>query len=179
MSLVCSNCGRKVETLPMQCAQNITVNEETTKWECDMGRCGVISFDKFLCENCCINSSILEIFQGFENLSEENLEFKQELDELIPNLVQIRLKNPDFAYWVEFGDGKFIVQKGEVENASIQINCSQDVWSDIITGKRIAFKEFFTGKLKVEGNLQYAVVFLDLLELVLEINQEIEVVYNE
>ncbi|GAH28789.1 unnamed protein product, partial [marine sediment metagenome] len=38
--------------------------------------------DEFLCENCCINSSILEIFRGFERLSEENQELHEELDEL-------------------------------------------------------------------------------------------------
>jgi putative sterol carrier protein len=159
--------------------QNISVNSETNKWECDMGRCGVISFDNFLCENCCINSSILEIFYGFERLSEENLEFQEELQELKPNLVQIKLENPDFTYWVEFGSGKFKVGKGEIEGATINIKSSQDVWSDIITGRRIAFSEFFNGNLKIEGNLQYAVVYLDLLDLASEISQEMEVVYNE
>jgi hypothetical protein len=179
MSLVCSNCGRKIETLPLQCGQDISVNDETSKWECDMGRCGVISFDNFLCENCCVNSSILKIFQGFEHLSVENQEFKKELDELKPNLVQIQLENPDFTYWVEFGDGKFNVGKGEIQGVTINIKSFQDVWSDILAGRKVSFSEFFKGNIKIEGNLQYAVVFLDLLELISEINQEVEVVYNE
>ncbi|GAH04073.1 unnamed protein product, partial [marine sediment metagenome] len=33
--------------------------------------------------------------------------------------------------------------------------------------------------LKVEGDLQYFVVYIDLLDLVSEINQEVGVVYNE
>ena len=179
MSLVCSNCGKKIETVPLQCGQSVTVNNETNKWECDMGRCGVISFDNFLCENCCINSSIMEIFHGFERLSEENLEFRQELDELKTNIVQTKLENPDFAYWVEFGDGKFKVGKGEIGDATINIKCSQEVWSDIIAGRKNSYSEFFKGNLKVEGDLQYFVVYIDLLDLVSEINHEVEVVYNE
>jgi len=179
MSLVCSNCGRKIETIPLRCGQSVTINNETNKWECDMGRCGVISFDKFLCENCCINSSIMEVFYGFERLSEENLEFRQELDELKTNIVQIKLENPDFAYWVEFGNGKFKVGKGEISGATINIKCSQEVWSDILAGRKVSFIEFFKGNLKIEGDLQYAVLYLDLIELASEINQEIEVAYNE
>ncbi|GAG64885.1 unnamed protein product, partial [marine sediment metagenome] len=34
MSLVCSNCGRKIETVSLQCSQSITFNIETNKWEC-------------------------------------------------------------------------------------------------------------------------------------------------
>jgi len=40
----------------------------------------------------------MEIFYGFERLSEENLEFRQELDDLKTNIVQTKLENPDFAY---------------------------------------------------------------------------------
>ncbi len=179
MSLVCNNCGRKIETVSQQCGQSVSINNETNKWECDMGRCGVISFDKILCDNCCINSSILEIFYGFERLSEENQELRQELDELKTNIVQIKLENPDFAYWVEFGNGKFKVGKGEISGATIDIKCSQEVWSDILAGRKVSYSEFFKGTLKVEGDLQYFVVFVDLLEVISEISQEVGVVYNE
>ncbi len=42
-----------------------------------------------------------------------------------------------------------------------------------------SYSEFFKGKLKVEGDLQYFVVYIDLLDLVSEISQEVGVVYNE
>ncbi|KKK42958.1 MAG: SCP-2 sterol transfer family protein [Candidatus Lokiarchaeum sp. GC14_75] len=179
MSLECNNCGRKIETVSQQCGQSTTINIETNKMECDMGRCGVISFDKILCENCCINSSIMEIFYGFERLSKSNLEFREELDELKTTVIQIKLENPDFAYWVEFGSGKFKVGKGETTRATINFSSSQKIWSDILAGRSVSFIEFFKGNLKIEGDLQYAVVYLDLLELASEINQEVGVVNNE
>ncbi len=124
-------------------------------------------------------SRIMEIFYGFERLSEENLEFRQELDELKTNIVQTKLDNPDFAYWVEFGNGKFKVGKGETSDATLNIKCSSEIWSDILAGRKDSYSEFFKSNLKIEGDLQYAVVYLDLLELASEINQEVEVVYNE
>ena len=124
-------------------------------------------------------SRIMEIFYGFERLSEENLEFRQELDELKTNIVQTKLDNPDFAYCVEFGNGKFKVGKGETSDATLNIKCSSEIWSDILAGRKDSYSEFFKSNLKIEGDLQYAVVYLDLLELASEINQEVEVVYNE
>ena len=179
MSLVCSNCGREIETVSQQCSQNITINIETNKWECDMGRCGVVSFDKFLCDNCCINSSIMEIFIGFTRLSEENSEFREELDALKTSVVQTTLNNPDFKYWVIFGNGKFTTGKGEIEGATVNINCSQEVMSGILAGNKFVFSEYMQGTLKIKGDLQYAHVYLDLLGLAAEINNEEVVLYNE
>lgn len=179
MSLKCSNCGRKIETVSLQCGQRITVNNETNKWECDMGRCGVVSFDKFLCENCCINSSIMEIYNGFQRLSEENLEFRQELNALKTSVIQTTLVNPDFKFWVKFGNGKFTSGKGEIEGATVKVNCSQELMSGILAGSRFVYSEKMQGNLKLEGNLQYAHVYFDLLGLAAEINNEEVVIYNE
>ncbi|MFW9784428.1 MAG: SCP2 sterol-binding domain-containing protein [Candidatus Heimdallarchaeota archaeon] len=179
MSLVCSNCGREVETVSMQCALSITLNGETNKWECDMGRCGVISFDKFLCENCCINSSIMEIFYGFERLANDNEEFREELAALKTSVIQTTLVNPDLKYWVKFGNGEFKCGRGEIEGATVNVNCSQEVLSKILAGNSTAFSEFLQGNLKLEGDLQYAVVFFDLLGLAAEINNEKVMLYNE
>lgn len=179
MSLVCSNCGKKIETVPIQCGHSITINSDTNKWECDMGRCGVVSFDNFLCENCCINSSIMEIFKRFENLSEENLEFHEELDALKLNTVQTTLSDPDFKYWVKFGNGIFKCGKGEIESPTINVTCSQKVMSDFLVGNYSIFREFFNGNIKIEGDLQYAVVYFDLLGLAAEIMNEGVLLYNE
>ncbi|MHA2398862.1 MAG: SCP2 sterol-binding domain-containing protein [Promethearchaeota archaeon] len=179
MSLKCSNCGKIVETVPLQCAQSISLNGETNRWECDMGNCGIISFDKFLCENCCINSSILKIFQDFQKLSADNLEFQEELDELDATIVQTKLINPEFAYWVEFGGGKFNVGKGETDGANVNVDCSQEIMSEILAGRTTAFSEFLQGKLSLQGNLQYAVVYFDLLNLAAEIKNDVGVIINE
>ncbi|MHA2473595.1 MAG: SCP2 sterol-binding domain-containing protein [Promethearchaeota archaeon] len=179
MSLKCSNCGKTIETVPLQCGQSITLNGETNQWECDMGNCGIITFDKFLCENCCINSSILKIFKGFEQLSLENQEFREELDELKTNIIQTKLTNPEFTYWVEFGDGKFKVGKGEMDRATHTINCAQEVMSGILAGSTNLFKEYVSGNISSQGDLQYLVVYFNLLTLATEISNEVGVVFNE
>jgi len=179
MSLICSSCGRKVETLPLQCGHSITMNSKTNQMECNMGQCGIITFDQFLCENCCINKSILKIYHNYENLAKENKEFYEELKELKHNIIQTNLSNPDFKYWVEFGDGVFKCGKGENSEASIHISSSQEVMTKILMGNISVYSEFLSGNISVQGDLQYVVVYFDLLNLALEINKEMVSVYNE
>ncbi len=179
MSLICSSCGREVETLPLQCGYSITMNSETNQMECNMGNCGIITFDQFLCENCCINKSILKIYNNYENLTLENEEFYEELKELKHNIVQTRLSNPDFTYWVEFGDGIFKCGKGENKKASIHIFSPQEVMTKILMGNTSVYNEFLSGNLSIEGDLQYVVVYFDLLNLALEIKNEMVSIYNE
>lgn len=179
MSLKCSSCGRIVETLPTQCGYSITLNSETNQWECNMGNCGIISFDKFLCENCCINKSIMKINYDYEALSVENKEFHEELKELKHNVVQTKLSNPDFTYWVEFGDGVFKCGKDENSEANVHISSPQEVMTKILMGNTSVYSEFLSGNIKIEGDLQYIVVYFDLLGLAAEINNEEVILYNE
>lgn len=52
--LVCQKCGKKVETIPQHCGQDMIFNEETNRWECYMGsECGYMSIEDYLCEDCC------------------------------------------------------------------------------------------------------------------------------
>jgi putative sterol carrier protein len=121
----------------------------------------------------------MEVFYGFESLSEENVEFREELNALKSSVVQTTLNDPDLKYWVKFGDGKFKCGKGVIEGPTINITCPQNVMSDILAGETTAFSEFLQGNLKLEGDLQYAVVYFDLLGLAAEINNEEALLYNE
>ena len=42
----------------------------------------------------------------------------------------------------------------------------------ILEGNLEPFDEFFNGNLKIEGDLQYALVFFDIIKLALEIAKE-------
>ena len=172
MGLECSSCGRLIETLPIQCGYSITVNNETNQWECNMEDCGTILFDEILCNNCCTNKNIMKINKTIERLSVENEEFNEELRQFKSQVVQTNLHNSDFKYWVEFGGGKFKTEKGEIDDATIIVSSSQKTMNQILSGNSSLYKEFFNGNLKVEGDLQYTVVYFDLLKLTIDINKE-------
>ena len=114
----------------------------------------------------------MKINKTIERLSVENEEFNEELGLIKKNIVQNTLFNSDFKYWVEFGGGEFKFGKGEVDGAAIIVSCPQKTMNQILSGKLDFLNEFFNGELKIEGDLQYAVVYFDLLKLALEINKE-------
>jgi len=172
LSLKCSSCGRLIETLPIQCGYSIVVNNETSQWGCYTENCGIQTFDEFLCESCCTNQHIMEINKTIERLSTENEEFNEELGLFKRQIVQTRLNNSGFKYWVEFGGGEFKCGKGEINGATILVSCPQKTMNQILSSTSDFFKEFFSGNLKIEGDLQYAVVYFDLIKLALEINKE-------
>ncbi|MFX1419333.1 MAG: SCP2 sterol-binding domain-containing protein [Promethearchaeota archaeon] len=172
MSLKCSRCGRLIETLPIQCGYNITVNNETNQWECYIENCGTISLNEFICENCCINKNIMQVTKAIEQLSLENHEFNEELKVFKKQIVQTKLINSDFKYWVEFGEGEFKCGKGEVNGTTILITGPQVTMNQILKGQLDPFNEFLIGNLKIEGDIQYAVVYFDLIKLALEIHTE-------
>jgi hypothetical protein len=175
MSLKCSGCGKLVETLPLQCGYSININHETNQWECYMENCGTISLSEFMCENCCINKKIMKSSKALEQLVEKNDEFHHELGFFKKNVVQTKLFNSDFKYWVKFGEGEFKCGKGEIEGANISITVPQKTMNQILLGNVDAYSEFLAGNVKVEGDLQYVVVYFDLIKLGLEINKELEV----
>jgi putative sterol carrier protein len=140
-----------------------------------MENCGTISLNEYVCENCCVNKKIMESNKNLERLAGENHEFYQELGFFKKNIVQTKLFNSDFNYWVVFGEGEFKCGKGEIEGANISITCPQKTMNQILLGEADAYSEFLAGNVKVEGDLQYVVVYFDLLKLGLEINKELEV----
>ncbi|MFX1379160.1 MAG: SCP2 sterol-binding domain-containing protein [Promethearchaeota archaeon] len=179
MSLICSKCGRKSETLPLQCGYSISMNNDTNQWECYMENCGVISLSKYICENCCLNKNIMKSNKALEHLAKKSNEFYKELSFFKKNIVQTKLDNSDFKYWVTFGDGEFKCGKGDIEGATIFITSPEKTMNQILLGNLDAYSEFLTGNVKIEGDMQYAVVYFDLLKLGLEIKKELEVLTVE
>ncbi len=179
MSLKCSGCGKTIDTLPLQCGYSINVNHETNQWECYMENCGTISLSEFMCESCCVNKNIMKSSKALEQLAGKNDEFYQELGFLKKNIVQTKLNNSDFKYWVVFGEGEFKCGKGKLEGADISITCSQKTMNQILLGNVDAYSAFLAGDIKAQGDLQYVVVYFDLIKLGLEINRELEVLKVE
>ncbi|NHJ22421.1 MAG: hypothetical protein EAX91_15855 [Candidatus Lokiarchaeota archaeon] len=137
-----------------------------------MEHCGVISINEFLCENCCTKRKIMKLNKSIEKLALENEEFKEELDYFKIKTFQGKILNSDFNFWVEFGNGVYLCDKGEKDNPTFTVICTQKTMIQIFKGSFEPFAEFLSGNLKIEGDLQYAVAFFDLVKLAKEISKE-------
>jgi len=115
---------------------------------------------------------ITKYLELIKTLSQDNDEFREELGELNLTHILLILNKPNIRYWIKFGKGLFQYGQGEFENGTVTISCPSNIIVDIIKGKTNGFKEFLNGRSHMEGNLQYAVVFFDLLTLASEILSE-------
>ncbi len=118
-------------------------------------------------------STIMELNKTFERLSLENEEFKEELTFFKKNIIQVNMPDSDFNFWIEFGKGTYISEKGVKDNPPITFTIPKKNINLILEGKLNWFGEYFNGNLKVEGDLQYTLVFFDIIKLALEITNEI------
>ena len=100
-------------------------------------------------------------------------EFKEELTFFKKTVIQTNTPNSDFKFWVEFGNGVYLSDKGVKDNPLVIFTCPQKNMNQILEGELSPFNEYFNGNLKIEGDLQYALVFFDIVRLALEINKEI------
>lgn len=173
MTLICSGCGNEIETLPLKCAHSISFNDETNQMECYMENCGTIAINEFMCEKCCAKKSIMKLNKNVEQLALKNDEFKDELAYFDTKIFQGRVLNSEFTFWVEFGNGVYLCDKGVKDNPAFTVICSHETMLKVFNGQLEAFAEFLDGNLKIEGDLQYAVAFFDLLKLASEINNEL------
>jgi len=169
MNLTCTGCGNEIETLPLPCAYSISKNNETNQMECYMENCGTISINEFVCESCCTKRNIMKLNKTIERLSSENEEFKEELGFFKNTTLQMQSPNSDFKFWVEFGSGVYLCDKGVKDNPLVTLTCPQKNMNQILEGKLEPFDEFFNGNLKIGGDLQYALVFFDIVKLASEI----------
>jgi len=118
-------------------------------------------------------STIMELNKTFERLSLENEEFKEELTFFKKNVIQVNMPDSDFNFWIEFGNGVYLSEEGVKDNPPITFTIPKKNMNLILEGKLVWFGEFFNGNLKVDGDLQYTLVFFDLVKLALEITNEI------
>jgi putative sterol carrier protein len=111
----------------------------------------------------------MKFSKTIERLSSENEEFKEELGFFKNTTLQMQSPNSDFKFWVEFGSGVYLCDKGVKDNPLVTLTCPQKNMNQILEGKLEPFDEFFNGNLKIGGDLQYALVFFDIVKLASEI----------
>ena len=52
-NLKCKRCGKRIETIPIQCGYSINLNEDSGEWECYMGpEYGMMKLNEMLCSKC-------------------------------------------------------------------------------------------------------------------------------
>ncbi|MHA1439449.1 MAG: SCP2 sterol-binding domain-containing protein [Promethearchaeota archaeon] len=110
---------------------------------------------------------IPKVYEFFKQVAEENEDLKEELEDMDITVQQV-LTDVNKKFWLKAKDGKLEYGEGDVENPSFTFSCTMAVGAGMILGEVDATSAYMAGDITVEGNLQDAMAFQEIIELAIE-----------
>jgi putative sterol carrier protein len=109
----------------------------------------------------------LRVYELFKQVAEENEDLKEELEDM-DIAIQMIITDADKKFWLKAHDGTMEFGEGEVENPSFTFSATKEVAAGMLFGEVDATSAYMAGDITVEGNLQDAMAFQEIIELALE-----------
>lgn len=111
--------------------------------------------------------AIPKMMEFFAAIAKENEDLKEELEDM-DIVVQQVITDKDKKYWIKAQNGEISYGEGEVENPSFTFSCVLTVGAGMLFGEVDATSAYMAGDITVEGNLQDAMAFQEIIELAME-----------
>ena len=109
----------------------------------------------------------LRVYELFRQVAEENEDLKEELEDM-DIAIQMIITDADKKFWLKAHDGTMEFGEGEVDNPSFTFSATKEVGAGMLFGEVDATSAYMAGDITVEGNLQDAMAFQEIIELALE-----------
>ena len=109
----------------------------------------------------------LKVFELFKQIAEENEDLKEELEDM-DIVIQMIITDKEAKFWLKANNGTLEFGEGDVENPSFTFSATQEVGAGMLFGEVDATSAYMAGDITVEGNLQDAMAFQEIIELALE-----------
>ena len=105
-------------------------------------------------------------------ISVENDDLKEELEDM-DIAIMLVVNDADKKYWMTVKEGILDFGEGDVDNPSFTMSATLEVLSGIVMGEVDATSAYMAGDITVEGNLQDAMAFQEIIELALEAYEDL------
>lgn len=109
----------------------------------------------------------LKVYELFKQVAEENEDLKEELEDM-DITIQMNITDADAKFWLKAHDGTLEFGEGDVENPSFTFSATKEIGAGMLFGEVDATSAYMAGDITVEGNLQDAMAFQEIIELALE-----------
>ena len=107
-----------------------------------------------------------------KQISTENEDLKEELEDM-DIAIQMVITDADTKFWLSVKEGLLDFGDGDVENPSFTMSSTLEVGAGILMGEVDATSAYMAGDITVEGNLQDAMAFQEIIELALEAYEDL------
>jgi putative sterol carrier protein len=109
----------------------------------------------------------LKVYELFRQVAEENEDLKEELEDM-DIAIQMVITDANKRFWLKAHDGTMEFGEGDVDNPSFTFSATKEVAAGMLFGEVDATSAYMAGDITVEGNLQDAMAFQEIIELALE-----------
>ncbi|MFX1456366.1 MAG: SCP2 sterol-binding domain-containing protein [Promethearchaeota archaeon] len=118
-------------------------------------------------------SAALKMYEFMKQLAEENEELKEELEDIDTIIVQQEVTDVNYVYWIKFGEGTVDYGEGPSDEASVTMKATQATWTGLSSGEIDSTSAYMSGDLVIEGNLQDAIAYGEILGLAMELGADL------
>ncbi|MFX1308844.1 MAG: SCP2 sterol-binding domain-containing protein [Promethearchaeota archaeon] len=117
-------------------------------------------------------ADVMKVFEFIKQISTENEDLKEELEDM-DIAIQMVISDADHKFWLTVKEGDLDFGDGEVDNPSFTMSSNLEVAAGIMMGEVDATSAYMAGDITVEGNLQDAMAFQEIIELALEAYEDL------
>ena len=115
---------------------------------------------------------VIKFFDFIKQISTENEDLKEELEDM-EITIQMIITDADKKYWLKVKEGALDYGEGDVDSPSFTMSSTLEVGAGILMGEVDATSAYMAGDITVEGNLQDAMAFQEIIELALEAYEDL------
>ncbi len=115
---------------------------------------------------------MMKVFAFIKEISTENEDLKEELEDM-DIAIQMVISDADKKFWLTVKEGDLDFGDGDVDNPSFTMSSTLEVGAGILMGEVDATSAYMAGDITVEGNLQDAMAFQEIIELALEAYEDL------
>jgi len=112
------------------------------------------------------------VWDFFVDLANENEEIQDEIADANVR-VQMILTDADNKYWLKCEEGKMTWGEGTTEDPTFTFSAAKKIGIGMLFGEVDATSAYMAGDITVEGNLQDAMFFQEIIELSMEIAEDL------
>lgn len=113
-------------------------------------------------------SDALKMYEFVKQVAAEDEDLKEELEDMDETKVQMIVTDADYKYYVILGKGKFDYAEGEVEDPGVTMSANGATWAGLGSGELDSTSAYMSGDLVIEGNLQDAIAYGEILAMAME-----------
>ncbi|MBA7662217.1 hypothetical protein ES703_70243 [subsurface metagenome] len=117
--------------------------------------------------------NILKLMELLKQVSAEDEELKEELEDMDKIIGQMVITDKDFKYWLSSGEGVFDYGEGETDDPTFTMKANWETMGGMMSGEVDGTAAYMSGDLVIEGNLQDTMAYGEFMRIAVEAMQRL------